>query len=104
MLSTSSIAGLSYSRSSLGEAESSLADYIALDFAGAAGDCVLAGAEDAVQPSRRIGDRAGGLADETVGAEQFGREARDAHAEFGAEQFEHRALGPRWQSSKLARE
>src|ERR1019366_5700508 len=90
--------------SSLGQAERALADNVALDFAGAPGDGVLARAEHAVQPSRRIGDDAGGLADEAVGAEQFGREARDAHAEFRAEQLEHRALGSGRQSADQAGE
>src|SRR5260370_33795007 len=82
ILSTSSIERCSRDLS-FGKAQRALAYYVALDFAGAARDCVLARAQHAVEPSRGISDYDGGFADEAVIAEQFGREARDAHARFG---------------------
>src|ERR1700730_2418014 len=56
--------------STLGQAEHALADDVALDLAGAAGDGVLPRTEHPVEPARGVGDRLGGAGDHRVGAEE----------------------------------
>src|SRR5271166_3690577 len=63
--------------SPLRQAEDAFADDVALDFAGAAGDRVLAGAEYPVVPARGVGHRLGRRVDGGVGAEQGRRKVGD---------------------------
>src|SRR6266566_9667338 len=74
------------------QAEHALADDVALDLAGAAGDRVLPGAEHAVVPAGGVGHRLGRRVDRRVGAEQGRGEIGDAQGELRAEQFEDRPL------------
>src|SRR6202040_4245795 len=71
-------------RSALRQTEDALADNVALDLAGPAGNRVLAG-----------GPRLGGRVDGRIGAEQGGREIGNPQGQFRAEQFEDRAFGSR---------
>src|SRR5271166_5643845 len=81
--------------SALGQPEHALADDVALDLAGPAGDRVLPRAEHPVEPARGVGDRLGRSVDHRVGAEQGRGEVRDAHPQLGAEELEDRAFGAR---------
>src|ERR1700730_15970237 len=56
--------------STLGQAEHALADDVALDLAGAAGDRALPRAEHPVEPARGVGDCLGHTVDHRVGAEE----------------------------------
>src|SRR3984893_534717 len=67
--------------SALRQAEHALADDVALDLAGAAGDRVLARAEHPVKPARGVGDRLGHAVDHSVGAEQGRGKIGDADPE-----------------------
>ena len=62
--------GEGFTSSALRQAQDALADDVALDLAGAAGDRVLPGAEDAVVPARSVGHRLGRRIDRRVGTEQ----------------------------------
>ena len=77
------------------QAEDALADDVALDLAGPAGNRVLAGAEHAVVPARGVGNRLGRRVDGRKRAEQGGREIGDTQSQLRAEQFEDRAFRPR---------
>src|SRR5215472_13178114 len=77
------------------QAQYALADDVALDLAGAAGDRVLPGAEHAVVPARRIRHCFRRCIDRRVGAEQGRREIGNAQRQLRTEQFEDRAFGAR---------
>src|SRR5947208_5426910 len=82
-----------YIDSPLGQAEDAFADDVALDLAGAAGDCVLPGAEHPLGPARRIGHRFRLGLQCRVGAEQRTGKIRDPPRQFRPEQFQDRAFG-----------
>src|SRR5215468_11887572 len=82
------------SSSVLGQSEHALADDVALDFAGAARDRVLTGADDAVEPARRVGHARARLVHEHARPEQLAGEISDLDTELGAEQLQDGSLGP----------
>src|SRR3984893_15408304 len=90
--------------STLRQPEHALANDVALDLAGAAGDRVLGRAQHPVEPARGVGPRLGGAVDHRVGAEQRRREVGDAHPELGTEELEDRALGPRRLAAQSSRQ
>jgi hypothetical protein len=81
-----------------------LADDVALDFAGAGGDRVLAGGQPAVEPDVDVRYFFGALVDKGLRAEDFACRVRDADTKLGAEDFQDRALGARRLAAELADE
>src|SRR6185312_1095822 len=79
----------------LRQAEHALADDVALDLAGPAGDRVLPRTHHPVRPARGVGDRFGRAVDGRVGAEKGRRGVGDALRQLGAEQLEDRAFRSR---------
>src|SRR5829696_2035453 len=79
-----------------------LADDVALDLAGAAGDRVLPRAEHAVRPARRVGDQLRRRFQRRVGAEQGAGKIGDAGRQLRAEQLQDRAFGPRRLAAQAA--
>ena len=71
-----------------------LADDVALDFAGAGGDRVLAGGEHAAGPARGVGNELAAFVHQRVEPEHLARGIGDAQAQLGTEDSRDRALGP----------
>src|SRR5215469_1214453 len=86
----------------LRQAEAALADYVLLNFAGAARDSELQTAYHPALPSRGFGHRRHRLAQLCVRTQHLGRKVRDSNAQLRAEQLEHRALRSRQQAAQLA--